>query len=87
MYVQNMVSKKGNLIPNQFIIDDDNGNSFFQSYNSIIVKISKGKIYLDKNKWDYSKTTGKYRNLFLYETKKETETKIKNGQYILKDLN
>jgi hypothetical protein len=87
MYVQNMVSKKGNSIPNQFIIDDDNGNSYFQSYNSIIVKISKDKIYLDKNKWDYSKTTGKYRNLLLCETKKETEAKIKSGEYILTDLN
>lgn len=87
MQVENMTSNKGNLIPNQFIIDDDNGNRFFQSYKSIIVKISKGKIYLDKNKWDYSKTTGKYRNLFLWETKKETEAKIKSGEYILTDLN
>ena len=87
MNVKNMLSNNGNFIPNQFIIDDDNGNRFFQSYNSIIVKMSKDKIYLDKNKWDYSKTTGKYRNLFLWETKKETEAKIKNGEYILTDLN
>jgi len=87
MNVKNMLSNNGNFIPNQFIIDDDNGNRFFQSYNSIIVKMSKDKIYLDKNKWDYSKTTGKYRNLFLWETKKETEAKIKSGEYILTDLN
>lgn len=87
MQVTNMTSNKGNFIPNQFIIDDDNGNRFFQSYNSIIVKISNGQIFLDESFWDYSKTTGKYRNLFLWETKKETESKIKSGEYILTNLN
>ncbi len=73
---------------NQFIIYDDNGNTFFQSYNSIIVKITpEGKIYLDENYWNYSVTTGKYRNLFLGESRKETEKKIKSGKYILTNLN
>ena len=84
--VENMVSNKGNKIANQFVIYTDNG-SIFQSYNSTIVKIDSGKTYLDKNTWDYSKTTGKYRNIFLNETKKDTEEKIKSGQYILTDLN
>ena len=84
--VQNMTSKKGNKIANQFVIYTDTG-SIFQSYNSSIVKIDSGKTYLDKNTWDYSKTTGKYRNIFLNETKKDTEEKIKSGQYILTDLN
>ena len=34
----------------------------FQSYQSTIVKKVGGKVYLDINKWDYSVTTGKYRN-------------------------
>jgi hypothetical protein len=84
--VQNMVSNKGNKIANQFVIYTDNG-SIFQSYNSTIVKIDSGKTYLDKNTWDYSKTTGKYRNIFLNESKKDTEEKIKRGEYILTDLN
>jgi hypothetical protein len=42
---------------------------------------------IDKNKWDYSTTTGKYRNQFLGETKKETQAKIDSGEYILTDLN
>tara|TARA_R110002126_G_scaffold165824_2_gene313621 strand:- start:617 stop:961 length:345 start_codon:yes stop_codon:yes gene_type:complete len=45
------------------------------------------KVYLDKTFWDYSVTTGKYRNIFLDETKKETQKKIDNGTYILTDLN
>ena len=44
-------------------------------------------ITLDETYWDYSKTTGKYRNQFLGETKAETEKKIKSGEYQLVDLN
>jgi len=88
MRVRNMVSTNGNEVPNQFIINDDAENQFFQSYNTIIVKCDKyGKFYLDENYWDYSKTTGKYRNLFLGETKSETEKKIKSGEYTLCNLN
>lgn len=86
MKIKNMESVNGNSIPNQFIIETKNGK-VFQSYNSIIVKIHNGKTYLDINKWDYSKTTGKYRNIFLNETKKETEKNIMNKTYILRDLN
>ena len=46
-----------------------------------------GKTVLDQNSWDYSVTTGKYRNQFLNETKKETEAKIKSGEYRLVNLN
>jgi hypothetical protein len=72
---------------NQFILFSDEGN-YFQSYNSIIVfRPLSGKIQPDKTHWDYSKTTGKYRNLFLGEDKKETEKKINSGEYLLMDLN
>jgi len=101
MKVENMTSNKGNKIANQFIIYDDNNNKYFQSYKSVIAKIEnndvmeniginyerKKKIYLDVNFWDYSVTTGKYRNIFLNETKKQTEKKIKSGEYILTNLN
>ncbi len=88
--ISNIKNSKGNNIPNQFIIYTPEA-TFFQSYNSIIVKITfengERVVYLDKNDWDYSKTTGKYRNQFLGETKKETEKKIKNGVYKLVNLN
>ena len=32
-------------------------------------------------------TTSKYRNIFLEETKKDTEKKIESGEYILTNLN
>lgn len=85
--VQNLVSSRGNDVPNQFEIRTDEG-TFFQSYTSIIAVIRPdGTVELDKNKWDYSKTTGKYRNYFLGEDKKTTEKKIKSGEYTLTNLN
>ena len=55
----------------------------FLSYNSVIsINIFNDKIYLNKNNWDYSRITGKYRNIFLEEKKKETEIKLKNKEYL-----
>ena len=86
--IENMTGASGREVPNQFKIYTDDG-CYFQSYNSIIALKSHkdGKTYLDEKYWDYSTTTGKYRNSFLRETKKETEKKIKAGLYILTDLN
>tara|TARA_R100001082_G_scaffold82347_2_gene49202 strand:+ start:86 stop:349 length:264 start_codon:yes stop_codon:yes gene_type:complete len=86
MKVKNMTSARGNAIANQFIINDK-GEEYFQSYRSIIAKKSQGKIYLDEYYWDYSVTTGKYRNDFLGEKKIDTQRKIDSGEYILTDLN
>jgi len=79
--VENMKSNNGNDIANQFIIY---GIDFklFQSYKSPIALImNDGKTYIFED-WDYSVTTGKYRNQFLGENKKETEQKLKNKEYI-----
>jgi len=91
MQVKNMTSLKSyNNIPNQFIIYDDN-KTYFQSYKSIIVKIERTetgtRTYLDPVYYNYSRTTSKYRNAFLGESTKEIESKIKQGVYILQDLN
>ncbi len=99
MKVQNMTSSNGNKVANQFIISEEghgfNGNfikkEVFQSYATVIatrtIWIDRTDTTLDENYWDYSITTGKYRNQFLGETKKETERKIKDGIYTLADLN
>lgn len=80
-------------VANQFVITTSEGR-YFQSYSSVIVFIPYGhsdkkdlRIVLDPLYWDYSTTTGKYRNIFLGESRKETEKKIKNGTYILRSLN
>ena len=81
MYLEN-IPKVRQLANNQYIIYQGN-RTIFQSYNSIIaVKDRKGKITLGRF-WDYSVTTGKYRNQFLNETIKETREKIKSGEYKL----
>jgi len=60
----------------------------FQSYDTIIAfMVFNGDVYLDKDAWDYSVTTGKYRNKFLQEDKKTTQQKIKDGKYKLENLN
>ena len=86
-------------VKNQFIITEEGRGALgnfktretFQSYASVIaVKTEwndRTDIKLDELYWDYSKTTGKYRNLFLGEGRKETEAKIKSGEYTLINLN
>jgi len=89
MKVKNLKSSRGNSIPNQFeIYDYDNNSAYFQSYNSIIVKIDRdGQVWLDEYYWDYSRTTSKYRNVFLGNTTKDCRDNIKSGVYKLKNLN
>jgi hypothetical protein len=70
-------------VPNQFVITNEEGQKIFQSHSSIIAIIDKNWKVTIWRDWDFSKTTWKYRNLFLWESKKETERKIKNGEYIL----
>ena len=96
MKVSNIVNNRGNIVANQFIIETDNA-TYFQSYKSIIVKIEDGeirngvhsadKVTLDPVYWNYSRTTSKHRSSFLGESTKETEKKIKQGIYILENLN
>ena len=90
MKVRNLTSTNGNKIANQFeIIDNENNIIYFQSYRPIIVKhdMNLNQVYLDSYFWDYSTTTSKYRNIFLGEKKKDTQKKIKEGVYILTNLN
>lgn len=63
----------------------------FQSYDStIVIILSNGytqEVILDNYYWNYSRTTSKYRNIFLNENTKDTEKKIKEGLYNLNNLN
>lgn len=86
MNFRNITNARGTKVPNQFIINIDN-KEYFKSYDSMIVKIENGRVYLDETYWDYSSTTSKYRNQFLGDTTKETQRKIKSGEYTLTDLN
>ena len=79
--------RTGRPIANQFEIYTDKG-VYFQSYRSIIAfKPYNGKTQLDEYYWDFSNTTAKYRREFLGEGVDETRHKIKEGEYILTNLN
>ena len=66
---------------NQFVVRDiEKGIEYFQSYDSNIVKREKDKITLGRN-WKYSKTTSKYRSMYLEESTKETQAKLDSGEY------
>ena len=70
--VENIINNNGNVVPNQFIIYEDNGDITFQSYDSIICQIRDGALGYEKvivfgSNWNYSTTTDKYRNKFLMD--------------------
>ena len=87
-----MISSSGYKVANQFIISNaefgGQVGTAFQSYATVIaVRPAYGSsVTLDPD-WRISTTTSKYRNQFLGETTKETQAKIKSGEYILADLN
>jgi hypothetical protein len=88
MRVENMKNQNGNEVPNQFIITNENGDQVFQSYKTTIaLKTREGRVYLDENYWNYSRTTIRYRNIFLNASTKEIKEKIKSGEYELVNLN
>lgn len=75
------LTKFGNETKNAKVVLFENGQ-ILKCYDTIIaIKLDKD-IYLTEY-WDYSTTTGYYRNGFLNETKKETLVKINNKIYKL----
>lgn len=87
MQVKSLSSSKGNKVPNQFEIETPEG-IYFQSYKTVIAfRNLLGEVTLDKDAWNYSTTTSRYRNLFLGATTQEVKARIKSGKYKLADLN
>lgn len=97
--VENMKGYSHDVIKNQFIIfgsivynKERWRTEIFQSYNTIIaLQVTMPNhspiTVLDNNDWDYSTTTGKYRNKFLNYNKNVTLKKINDGSILLMDLN
>ena len=96
MKVENMKSARtGKAVANQFVITDNEHNAtWFQSYTSVIALVNNGILFLDKNKWDYSVTTAKYRNAFVatyfnskYASRDGIREGIEDGKIIMTGLN
>lgn len=66
MKVKNIENSSGRAVANQFVIyDEDSQKITFQSYDSEIVTVDrKNQTITIYPEYDYSQTTGKYRNLF-----------------------
>jgi len=71
---------------NQHYIIKVGKKTYFQSYHTLIAIVNDGRITLNRNYWNYSKTTAAYRNRFLGLTTKETEKMIANGDIKLRTL-
>ena len=78
--------KVTSMANNQYIIEH-NGITYFQSYDVIVAKKSKGKIILDKDYYEYSRTTIKYRNMFLGLLSASVKEAIRDGKITLGKLN
>ena len=87
MKVRNMESPRtGRPVANQFIIEGD-GKTIFQSYDSTIAVIDwNEKTVKIGNDWNYSTTTGKYRNMFFYDNDFSDMSNSKGMNQIMKKV-
>ena len=82
------IKKIRTLTKNQIVVSFTDGSEVFNSYGKNIVEYSKGgRIYFDKNYWDFSTTTSKWRNKYMGVDSKWVKDAIKNGIVKFKDLN
>ena len=76
------VNNNGREVSNQFEIFYEENNKhykIFQSYESMIIKWENSIIIEVGGDWDYSRTTGLYRNILTKTTKKEFEKMLRNN--------
>lgn len=86
MKVRQLVNNNCNPAANQFVLNDGE-TEYFQSYDTIIAKYKDGKITLDNNALNYSRTTSKHLFIYLGMNRKEIEAEIKTGLIKLENLN
>ncbi len=87
MKVYNMTSNStGREVANQFIIEHE-GKVYFQSYQTIIAVKEAGKIIIDTNAENYSRTTSKYLYQFLGTNRKSLLQDVKAGRIVRANLN
>lgn len=69
--IENLLNDKFNRARNQFVVKL-NGNTFFQSYNTIIAKIDKNRNVTVAEDWNHSKTTRKHLYIWLRDIARMT---------------
>jgi hypothetical protein len=62
--VEQLINDRNNPAANQFVIYGE-GKKIFQSYDSIIAVVDYNNKTIELGRdWNYSRTTGKHRNIF-----------------------
>ena len=65
--VEQMINNNNNPAANQFVIYGE-GKKIFQSYDSIIAVVDYNNKTIELGEdWNYSRTTGKHRNIFFMD--------------------
>ena len=85
MLVSQLINAKGNPASNQFVIDLGN-RIIFQSYASLIVDINYSEYVITiGDDYNYSRTTGKHRNIFFEDFRLYEIANLKGLERALKD--
>lgn len=82
-----MLNSSGKAVPNQNMIEQG-FMLWFQSYDTIIARknLATGEVVLDPEH-GCSRTTARYRNIFLNADSAQVKAKIKDGTYKVANLN
>tara|TARA_R110002020_G_scaffold93154_7_gene224861 strand:+ start:310 stop:609 length:300 start_codon:yes stop_codon:yes gene_type:complete len=59
----------------------------FYSYGTCIIQVINSEVKLDSHYYNYSRTTSKYRNMYLQLDSKQIAEKIASGEIELANLN
>jgi hypothetical protein len=85
--VSQLINNNGRPANNQFVLSYAD-KQVFQSYSTLIAEEhNNGKIVLDTDALNYSRTTSKHLFIFLGLDRREIETRVKEGLITVKDLN
>jgi hypothetical protein len=72
----------------QILVDNTTGCIYLQSYDSIVCMFdSANRVFLNRDIHNCSRTTTKYRNMFLNRTTKQIDEQIANGTIKVIDFN
>ena len=87
--IEPLRTTRGGVARNHYVIYTEDGK-YLSSYGRIVVYIPNDpseKTALDKNFYDFSKTTSTYRNIFLKIPSPSVRASIDKGMFLLTNLN
>ena len=88
-----MKRPKAEVVGPNHIVIYVKGGKYLQSYDKIIAFVNEPregesrKVYLDKEYWNFSKSTARHRNSFLGLSNSYVNDAVRNNVFIMKNLN